>query len=116
MNTSVDLNESQISENLDQLDLIDKVDHLIPQDKGVHPRELTEQEVEKLSKDTQLVSEFKNKRFEIDAKKNWDLFYRRNKTNFFKDRYWTFREFEELNNTSEKKSLLEIGCGVGNFM
>lgn len=68
------------------------------------------------------MSEFKRKKFEQDAKKNWDLFYRRNKTNFFKDRYWTFREFDELNedysliSKSTINKLLEIGCGVGNFM
>lgn len=100
-----------VSKDLQNLTLTE-VD--LPQDKSNQVRELTNEEIEKLAKDTQLVSEFKNKRFEIDAKKHWDLFYRRNKTNFFKDRYWTFREFEEINN--ENKTLLEIGCGVGNFM
>ena len=84
--------------------------------KSKEARKLTEEEIEKLKNDKQLVSEFKHKKFELDAKKNWDLFYRRNKTNFFKDRYWTFREFEELNADSQYKTLLEIGCGVGNFM
>lgn len=94
--------------------------------------------MEKLkSQDKQLVNDFKKKKIELDAKKNWDLFYRRNKANFFKDRYWTFREFDELNedfedlttpesdgvrddqasaNNKKIKTLLEIGCGVGNFM
>ncbi|KAF8788503.1 tRNA N(3)-methylcytidine methyltransferase like protein [Argiope bruennichi] len=57
---------------------------------------------------------------EAEAKKNWDLFYKRNKTNFFKDRHWTKREFEELANISkdnkQKPVLLEVGCGVGNFI
>jgi methyltransferase-like protein 6 len=77
-----------------------------------------------LSKDKQLVSDFKKNKLELEAKKNWDLFYRRNKANFFKDRYWTFREFDELNddqavNLNENgfnKLLLEIGSGVGNFL
>ncbi len=96
------------------------------QAKGTQVRQLTDEEIEKLQKDTQLVSEFKHKKFELDAKKNWDLFYRRNKANFFKDRYWTFREFDELNeatsddqqsdSSQETKTLLEIGCGVGNFI
>ena len=37
---------------------------------------------------------------------------------FFKDRHWTTREFEELleNNPSlSERSLLEVGCGVGNL-
>jgi len=33
--------------------------------------------------------------------KNWDMFYKRNQTNFFKDRHWTEREFGELANTTE---------------
>ncbi len=105
--------DTSITQTFDSLNL-NETDLIIPQDKSIHPRNLTQEEVEKLAKDTQLVSEFKSKRFEIDAKKHWDLFYRRNKTNFFKDRYWTFREFEEIK--GEEKTLLEIGCGVGNFM
>lgn len=101
------------------------------QARGVEPRQLTESELERLSRDTQLVSEFKQSRLEIDAKKHWDMFYRRNKANFFKDRYWTFREFDELRGeendgeesptaiqnttTTTMKKLLEVGCGVGNF-
>ncbi len=60
--------------------------------KGHIIRKLTEEEEKKLEKDTKLVPDFKKNKLEQDAKKNWDLFYRRNKTNFFKDRYWTFRE------------------------
>lgn len=40
--------------------------------------------------------DFKKNKLEIDAKRNWDIFYKRNTTNFFKDRQWTTREFEEL--------------------
>lgn len=55
--------------------------------------------------------------------RNWDLFYKRNTTNFFKDRHWLAREFPELvptasEDTSEvarvDKTILEVGCGVGN--
>lgn len=112
MNNQADVSIT-LSNDLQTLDL-KEVDIVIPQDKSTQQRELTEHEIKRLAKDTNLVSEFKNKRFEIDAKKHWDLFYRRNKTNFFKDRYWTFREFQEI--SCENKSLLEIGCGVGNFV
>ncbi|XP_061674986.1 tRNA N(3)-methylcytidine methyltransferase METTL6 isoform X2 [Syngnathoides biaculeatus] len=57
-------------------------------------------------------------KLERDAQRNWDLFYKRNTTNFFKDRHWTSREFEELKtcrqSDSERLVLLEAGCGVGN--
>lgn len=65
---------------------------------GHYARKLTTEEIEKLSKDKVLLSEFKRNKLEAEAKKNWDLFYKRNKTNFFKDRHWTKREFEELAN------------------
>ncbi|XP_053744346.1 tRNA N(3)-methylcytidine methyltransferase METTL6 [Synchiropus splendidus] len=65
-----------------------------------------------------LVSAFKQMKLEKDAQKNWDLFYKRNSTNFFKDRHWTTREFQELRDWSQGARgtlvLLEAGCGVGN--
>lgn len=81
-------------------------------------RVLTQEELDRLSCDRALVSEFKQLKLEKDAQKNWDLFYKRNTTNFFKDRHWTTREFEELKACrefeSQKLVLLEAGCGVGN--
>ncbi|XP_059475547.1 tRNA N(3)-methylcytidine methyltransferase METTL6 [Neocloeon triangulifer] len=65
--------------------------------------------------DSRLVSAFQALKLEKDAKKNWDLFYKRNETRFFKDRHWTTREFEALVAGSEEKVLFEVGCGVGNF-
>jgi len=59
-------------------------------------RILTPEEVKRLQKDTQLVSDFKRNKLEAEAKRNWDLFYKRNQTNFFKDRHWITREFPEL--------------------
>lgn len=81
-------------------------------------RVLTEQELKTLHGDTILVSDFKQMKLEKEAQKNWDLFYKRNTTNFFKDRHWTTREFEELRACREFEAqrlvLLEAGCGVGN--
>ncbi|GAB6026856.1 Methyltransferase-like protein 6 [Chamberlinius hualienensis] len=84
-------------------------------------RELTDEEKLKLMKDSNFVSEFKQLKLEKEAQKNWDLFYKRNTTNFFKDRHWTTREFEELcgdtsQTPTDRKILLEVGCGVGNFL
>jgi methyltransferase-like protein 6 len=68
--------------------------------------------------DSRLVTPYKASMLERDAKKYWDLFYKRNETRFFKDRHWSTREFTELLNSpsTTKKTLLEIGCGVGNFI
>jgi SAM-dependent methyltransferase len=47
--------------------------------------------------------------------KNWEKFYKFNKTNFFKDRHYILSEFQELkSDTRDKITLLDIGCGVGN--
>ncbi|KAM6967642.1 tRNA N(3)-cytidine methyltransferase METTL6 [Aplochiton taeniatus] len=79
---------------------------------------LTVEDFEKHSNDQILVSDFKQMKLEKEAQKNWDLFYKRNTTNFFKDRHWTTREFAELKACrefeSQKLVLLEAGCGVGN--
>ncbi|KAH6595316.1 hypothetical protein BASA61_003832 [Batrachochytrium salamandrivorans] len=65
-------------------------------------------------------SEFKRNKLINEAARNWDIFYKRNTTNFFKDRHWTMREFPELQETGHEepnsKKLLEIGHGVGNFV
>ncbi|KND00037.1 uncharacterized protein SPPG_04381 [Spizellomyces punctatus DAOM BR117] len=72
-----------------------------------------------LSKDTKKVPEFQYQKLMNETARNWDLFYKRNTTNFFKDRHWTDREFPELRPSGGEKSskkLLELGCGVGNFL
>ncbi|XP_023326980.1 methyltransferase-like protein 6 [Eurytemora carolleeae] len=84
---------------------------------------------------SRFVPEFKANKLEVDAARNWDLFYKRNQTKFFKDRHWTTREFNELigepgsvsaddqkpdkcqdSMQGRQKTLLEVGCGVGNFV
>ncbi|XP_006840080.1 PREDICTED: methyltransferase-like protein 6 isoform X2 [Chrysochloris asiatica] len=72
------------------------------QRKGLQVRILSSEEDEKLKRDQTLVSDFKQQKLEKEAQKNWDLFYKRNSTNFFKDRHWTTREFEELRSCREQ--------------
>ncbi|XP_062070888.1 tRNA N(3)-methylcytidine methyltransferase METTL6 isoform X2 [Lepus europaeus] len=90
------------------------------QRKELQARILSSEEEEKLKRDQVLVSHFKQQKLEKEAQKNWDLFYKRNSTNFFKDRHWTTREFEELRSCREfegqKLTVLEAGCGVGNCL
>uniref|UniRef100_A0A2D4GH11 tRNA N(3)-cytidine methyltransferase n=1 Tax=Micrurus corallinus TaxID=54390 RepID=A0A2D4GH11_MICCO len=75
---------------------------------------------EQLAQNQVLISDFKQQKLEKEAQKNWDLFYKRNSTNFFKDRHWTTREFEELKAChkfeDQKLTILEAGCGVGNCL
>lgn len=82
-------------------------------------KQLTKDELDKmLAQNSRLVSEYRAQQLEIDAKKHWDLFYKRNDTRFFKDRHWTTREFEELLDcgNTDGRSILEVGCGVGNLI
>lgn len=85
---------------------------------------LTDEERARLEEQNKrMVSEFQARKLETDARKHWDLFYKRNETRFFKDRHWTTREFEELlasseegDSSAEVKTMLEVGCGVGNLV
>ena len=81
---------------------------------------LSEETLKQLQRqESRKVSDFQASKLEAEAARNWDLFYKRNSTNFFKDRHWTKREFEELVGDVEngkKRVLLEVGCGVGNFV
>lgn len=86
--------------------------------RGHYARELTEEEVKQLERDQELGS-FQQNKLEKEAKKNWDLFYKRNSTHFFKNRHWITREFPELCQAIleidlSRPVLLEVGCGVGN--
>ncbi|XP_043288666.1 tRNA N(3)-methylcytidine methyltransferase METTL6 [Venturia canescens] len=83
-------------------------------------KRLTSQEIDKMrAQDSRLVTEFRACQIEKESRKNWDLFYKRNDTRFFKDRHWTTREFRELlelGTSNEEKVMMEVGCGVGNLI
>lgn len=52
-----------------------------------NPPELTEEQLKILEKqNSRKVSEFHANKLELQAGRNWDLFYKRNETKFFKDR------------------------------
>jgi methyltransferase-like protein 6 len=54
---------------------------------------------------------FQYSKFETQAQKMWDLFYKHNTTHFYKDRHYLTREFPELLHATV---IREAGCGVGN--
>eukprot|EP00051_Salpingoeca_urceolata_P014882 m.189878 g.189878 ORF g.189878 m.189878 type:complete len:271 (-) comp18218_c0_seq6:31-843(-) len=56
---------------------------------------------------------YKRDRLRKFSQRNWDMFYKRNTTHFFKDRHWLDREFPEMTEPG-RRTLLETGCGVGN--
>ncbi len=58
-------------------------------------------------------------RLEREAGKNWNVFYKHNEANFFKDRHYIHKELTELTQaaslvTPANITLLDVGCGVGN--
>jgi len=61
------------------------------------------------------ISEFWHQKYRKDLGKNWNLFYKRNETRFFRDRHWISQEFPELLKGDKEIRLFEVGCGVGNF-
>ncbi|KAK0610286.1 tRNA(Thr) (cytosine(32)-N(3))-methyltransferase [Lasiodiplodia hormozganensis] len=64
------------------------------------------------------VSDFDKQRFNGDPAKWWNLFYKNNQSNFFKNRKWLFQEFPVLEALTRKESpptlMLETGAGAGN--
>lgn len=59
------------------------------------------------------ISNFWHQKYRQDLGKNWNLFYKRNTTRFFRDRHWIPQEFPEL--LLPNLRIFEVGCGVGNF-
>lgn len=52
-----------------------------------NPPQLTEEQLQTLEKqNSRKVSDFQANKLEAQAARNWDLFYKRNETKFFKDR------------------------------
>ncbi|KAL6360200.1 hypothetical protein LRP88_05903 [Fusarium phalaenopsidis] len=64
------------------------------------------------------VSDFEKRKFSIDPARWWNLFYKNNSANFFKNRKWLQQEFPVLAEVTKEdagpKVLLEIGAGAGN--
>ncbi|KAJ5748667.1 uncharacterized protein N7511_010363 [Penicillium nucicola] len=64
------------------------------------------------------VSDFDRNRFNNDPAKWWNLFYKNNTANFFKDRKWLRQEFPVLAEVTQKDAgpqvVLEVGAGAGN--
>lgn len=64
------------------------------------------------------VSEFDRWRFNADPVKWWNLFYKNNTANFFKDRKWLKQEFPVLADVTRQDAgpqvVLEVGAGAGN--
>ncbi len=71
----------------------------------------------------QVLGEDVYEKHEEGARKFWDVFFKRNKTNFYKDRNYIDKEFKLPEKIKELKELkkrrltfIEIGCAVGNTM
>ncbi|KAI0885257.1 methyltransferase [Annulohypoxylon maeteangense] len=64
------------------------------------------------------VSDFDKNRFNSDPAKWWNLFYKNNTANFFKNRKWLQHEFPILAKVTAEDAgpatILEIGAGAGN--
>ncbi|XAR69940.1 tRNA(Thr) (cytosine(32)-N(3))-methyltransferase [Bertholletia excelsa] len=60
------------------------------------------------------ISTFWKDKYERDAKKYWDVFYKRHQDRFFKDRHYLDKEWGHYFSGAERKIILEIGCGAGN--
>lgn len=64
------------------------------------------------------VTDFDKNRFNQDPAKWWNLFYKNNTENFFKDRKWLRQEFPVLAEVTQKDAgpqvVLEVGAGAGN--
>lgn len=65
------------------------------------------------------VKDFDKNLYNSNPAKYWDIFYKHNQENFFKDRKWLQIEFPSLYKVTAKgytepTTILEIGCGAGN--
>lgn len=67
------------------------------------------------------VKDFDKKLYNENPARYWDIFYKNNRENFFKDRKWLQIEFPRLYEVTSESyqkecTVLEVGCGAGNTM
>ncbi|EEF46095.1 Actin-binding protein ABP140, putative [Ricinus communis] len=60
------------------------------------------------------VTSFWREKYERDAKKYWDIFYKKHQDKFFKDRHYLDKEWGQYFTGAGRKVILEVGCGAGN--
>ncbi|XP_015689709.1 uncharacterized protein LOC102722747 isoform X1 [Oryza brachyantha] len=63
-----------------------------------------------------LVTPFWKEKYEKDARRYWDIFYKRHEDKFFKDRHYLDKEWGKYfeGQGGGKMVILEVGCGAGN--
>lgn len=76
---------------------------------------------EKISKQYEApVKDFDKQLYNGNPAKYWDIFYKNNRENFFKDRKWLQIEFPQLYESTKAGygpvTIFEIGCGAGNTL
>lgn len=112
--------EKEIKDNSDDSDNDSEDSSSDPKIRYYEPtQEMIDEAKKIIGQDEKNLTEFHYNKFEKDAKKNWDIFYKNNKTNFFKDRHYIEREFTEIaayKGKEDKFTLCELGCGVGNTL
>ncbi|KAJ8751455.1 hypothetical protein K2173_016665 [Erythroxylum novogranatense] len=73
------------------------------------------QKLQIYSTSTSRVTPFWKEKYEREAKKYWDVFYKRHKDRFFKDRHYLDKEWGQyFTGAGGEKVILEVGCGAGN--
>ncbi|OVA04465.1 Methyltransferase type 12 [Macleaya cordata] len=60
------------------------------------------------------ISPFWREKYERDAKKYWDVFYKRHQDRFFKDRHYLDKEWGRYFHVFFVVHYLQVGCGAGN--
>ncbi|MCD9646441.1 hypothetical protein HAX54_036263 [Datura stramonium] len=73
-----------------------------------------EQKIQIYPTSTGEISPFWREKYERDAKKYWDIFYKRHQDKFFKDRHYLDKEWGQYFSGTDGKVILEVGCGAGN--
>ncbi|RHY84435.1 hypothetical protein DYB37_011423 [Aphanomyces astaci] len=98
--------------------IIDDEGMLVADDEWTEEREELAKSL--LDQDKKLVAPFwQIGKYEKEAAKSWDLFYKRNSTNFYKDRHYLHVVFPDLapkdsDSADEVHTHTSLGCGVGN--